>query len=252
LTGIAQYYALFLPVRAGLRGANYFHETLDAFLCSYYTNPRINTPLRQAQKEFFDGFYAESIPYMRGFVYILLMDGLTRQGSKELNDDDLTVLDKIVLGLMLRQRQGRRTQSKHWLEAFYPLLGKERVDNEFFGMVAGETVDLKPISSNLFLNGIQLKLRPVQQEVMDFGMSLSSPRTQVVRELQVGSRAELAGLQNGDILLRSSTVGESLSRFERRFHYVVERNGQASEGEYWPRSFDKVASFQLAEWLSES
>lgn len=148
-------------MRAGLRGIEYFRETLNAFLCSYYTNPRINIPLRQAQKAFFAEFYAQSVPYMRGFAYLLLMDGLLRQDAQEPYEDGLACIDKVVLDLMLRQRQGSPTQSKHWLEALYPLIGKERADKEFSGMMAGETIDLNPVSSDISLQGVQLNLLTV-------------------------------------------------------------------------------------------
>ncbi len=183
---------------------------------------------------------------MRGFIYLLLIDGLLRQRSKELNEDPVG-LDNIVPDPMPRQRQGERIQSKHWREALYPLPGKERVDKEFSRMMAGETIDLELISFNIIApDGSQLKLLPIQQEVMDIGFDSSSQSPRGVTGLRSGSRAELAGLQNGDKLLKSSRIEESLSRSWMHFLYVVDRNGQEIEGKYWPRSFDRVSSFQLA------
>ncbi len=83
---------------------------------------------------------------------------------------------------------------------------------------------------------------------MDIGIDLSSLTTRVVTRLAPGSRAELAGLQDGDKILKTSGMGYSLKRFRMHVQYVVERNGgQEIEGRYWPRSFDTVSSFQLAE-----
>ena len=187
--GIAQYYALFLPVRVGLRGFDYFRETLNAFLCSYYTNPKKNMPLRQAQNEFFSNVYATSIPYMRGFVYLLLVDGLIRQAT-----EGSIGLDEIVLEMTHRQRKGERVQSQHWLEALYPLLGKVQAVEDFSRMMAGETIDLGRIASSISINGQQLRLLPVEQEVMEVGIDPSSLEKGVVLGLIAGSRAERAGL----------------------------------------------------------
>ena len=101
-------------------------------------------PLKQAQEELFANPYAESIPYRRGFVYLLLVDGLLRQGT-----DGLINLDNIVLDLMHRQRNRERVQSRHWLEALYPFLGEERAAKEFSRMMAGETLDLQHLSRPL-------------------------------------------------------------------------------------------------------
>ncbi|KAK0622429.1 hypothetical protein B0T14DRAFT_475415 [Immersiella caudata] len=245
LEGIAQFYCLYLPVRFGLRGIDYFIETLNGFLTAYYTNPKINISMDEAESTFYSDFYAESIPYMRGFVYLLLQDGLLTDSLLQ-NDARGNSLDTIVLDFIRRQRRGEVVNSKNWLEALYPWIGKERADAEYRSMLAGETIDLSRITTSLATLGMPLKLERVEQEIFEVGFDPSTTNSRVMTGLRSGSRAELAGLRNGDKLIRTSNVWECRDRMDRNFHFVVERDGERVHGKFWPRSFQSAVSFQCS------
>ncbi|KAK0639867.1 hypothetical protein B0T16DRAFT_383627 [Cercophora newfieldiana] len=243
LEGIAQFYALYLPVRFGLRGVDYFIETLNGFLSAYYTNPKINISMDEAESTFYADFYAESISYMRGFVYLLVQDALLTD-SRPPTDARGNALDTIVLDFARRQRRGEVVTSKDWLEALYPWVGKERADTEYRNMLAGETIDLSGIATSLTTLGMPLKLERVEQEIFEVGFDPLTMNSRVVTGLRAGSRAELAGLQNGDKLIKTSSVWECRDRMDKNFSFVVERDGERVHREFWPRSFQTASSFQ--------
>jgi len=232
-------------VRFGLRGVDYFIETLNGFLSAYYTNPKINISMDEVASTFWSDFYAESIPYMRGFVYLLLQDGLLAD-SRPPTDARGNALDMIILDFGRRQKRGEEVNSKDWLEALYPWIGKERADREYRNMLAGEAIDLGGIATSWNTLGMPLKLERVEQEIFEVGFDRSSMDSRVVTGLRSGSRAELAGLRNGDKLIKTSSVWECRDRMDRNFWFVVERDGERVHGEFWPRSFQKASSFQCS------
>lgn len=220
-------------------------ETLNGFLAAYYTNPKINISMDEAESTFYSDFYAESISYMRGFVYLLLQDGLLTD-SRPQTDARGNALDTIVLEFARRQRRGEVVNSKDWLEALYPWVGKERADTEYRNMLAGETIDLGGISTSLNTLAMPLKLERVEQEIFEVGFDPSTMNSRVVTGLRSGSRAEMAGLRNGDKLIKTSSVWECRDRMDRKFSFVVERDGERIHGEFWPRSFQRALSFQCS------
>jgi hypothetical protein len=67
----------------------------------------------------------------------------------------------------------------------------------------------------------------------------------VVRSLKGGSRAEQAGLKEGDRIVRSSYPWRCVDRFDEQMRVVVERGGLEIEIEYWPRNFEMADSWQM-------
>ncbi|OAA77965.1 pdz/dhr/glgf [Akanthomyces lecanii RCEF 1005] len=244
IEGIAQFYAVFLPVRAGFRKADYFRRVMSQFLCAYYTNPLIEVPLRETEGAFYSDPSAQWTPYMRGFVYLLLVDASLRQASSA-SARRQNPIDDVVMSLTRRNRQGEQTTASTWLKTLYPLLGKEVADKQYQTLIDGGTLHLSsdftfPVAEYLFM------LRPVEQEVFELGFNAKSLRSGVVEGVLAGSRAALAGLQNGDVIQHFSRVSVALMDSQKTVSFSVTRVGQDKEikGEFRPRSFDKVCSFQ--------
>ncbi|CEJ91947.1 hypothetical protein VHEMI07628 [[Torrubiella] hemipterigena] len=74
IEGIADFYALYLPVMAGVKGVEYFCQILDEFLTMYYTSPYLHTPLRQVPND----ANGNLVSYRRGFMYLFLLDAQLR------------------------------------------------------------------------------------------------------------------------------------------------------------------------------
>lgn len=88
---------MFLPVRAGFRGDDYFGKVINKFLCAYYTNSLINISLQSTEKDFYKDTRAEWTPYMRGFVYLLLVDVSLREPLASLQKEN--AIDNIFISI---------------------------------------------------------------------------------------------------------------------------------------------------------
>jgi predicted metalloprotease with PDZ domain len=88
-------------------------------------------------------------------------------------------------------------------------------------------------------------LKKVDQEILDFGIDRESFEEGVVRGLKEGSRAEQAGLKEGDRIVKSSYPWRCVDHFEEEMSVVVERHGLETEIKYWPRSFAIAKSWQM-------
>ncbi len=181
---------------------------------------------------------------MRGFVYLLLVDASLRQASSA-SARRQNPIDDVVMSLTRRNRQGEQTTASTWLKTLYPLLGKEVADKQYQTLIDGGTLHLSsdftfPVAEYLFM------LRPVEQEVFELGFNAKSLRSGVVEGVLAGSRAALAGLQNGDVIQHFSRVSVALMDSQKTVSFSVTRVGQDKEikGEFRARSFDKVCSFQ--------
>lgn len=238
--GIANFYALYVPVRAGVKGVEYFRELLDNFLCAYYTSPLVATPL----KDVGSGFHGQLIPYTRGVVYLLFMDAFLRLASTE-SLKDCNPIDEVVLSILDKYYKGDVTDVSLWLDTLYPRLGKEVVDGQFQSMMNGTV--LQPDTLFTFPVGEKvIKLEAVDQEAMEVGFDSKSFETRIIEGLLPGSRAELAGLQNGDELVGNTDYSASKYNVEQTARVTVQREGVRIHVEYRPRSFAKVPSFRTA------
>lgn len=217
---------------------------MNQFLCAYYTSPLIEVPLRDTEDGFYSDPSAQWTPYMRGFVYLLLVDASLRQASSA-SGQKPNPMDDVVMSLTRHNRQGRQTTASTWLETLYPLLSKDVVDKQYQTLINGGYLHLSsdftfPVAEFLFT------LKPVEQEVFELGFDAKSLRSGVVEGVLPGSRAALAGVRNGDVIQHFSRVSVALMDPQKAISFSVTRIGQdkAITGEYRPRSFDEVSSFQ--------
>jgi hypothetical protein len=67
----------------------------------------------------------------------------------------------------------------------------------------------------------------------------------VVRGLKAGSRAEQAGLKEGDRIVKSSYLWRCVDHFKEKMTVAVEREGAEMEIRYWPRGFEMAKSWQM-------
>ena len=146
-----------------------------------------------------------------------------------------------------------------------------KVVNEYYGIAAGELV--VPAEECLAREGLSLVRR--DQEVFQLWFQEESFNERVIVGLEEGSRAQKAGLREGDRLLRNGYLWQVCDEFEREMRVVVARKeeGRGEEGEeeakgedgegrkdekkerevevkirFWPRGWEKVECWQ---WVIE-
>ncbi|RAL12934.1 uncharacterized protein BO97DRAFT_477582 [Aspergillus homomorphus CBS 101889] len=200
--GLAQFYSAYLPYRFGLRGEDYLRNRLNASLSAYGTSPRIGMDALDSQKEFYDDWYAELVPYMRGCAYLLQIDSRLRKktGSFSLNQN--SPMDEIVIDMAKHWRNGVQLQARDWLGYLCPYLG-EHVAQELQDMLRGKVLNMR----ETIVIHESWALSPTEQEILEFGFALSSINKRIICGLIPGSRAAYAGLKDGLPLLSISRAG---------------------------------------------
>lgn len=247
--GIANYYATFLPYRFGLVSPSYVTTRVNGSLCRYYTNPEINIPMSDALKYFFTSWYSKWIPYDRGFAYFLLVDDQLRRLPGEPDSNASGLFDRIVVDLSVRWRRGEKVQQKDWLTSIgYFLRDRVECAAQLRAVLTG-----KPSISlaGRRVGSTKNMLRETRQYVLQFGYSRPSVTSRVVEGVVPGSHAELAGLRNGDVILRTGSTTEAAQGSLTKYFVLVERHGEELTVEYFPRGDQEVSCWQLESYKED-
>ncbi|KAJ6786508.1 hypothetical protein PWT90_08657 [Aphanocladium album] len=242
IEGIAEYYSTFLPYRFKLVPPSYVTSQINGSLIRYYTNPDINIPMEDADKHFFTSWYAEWIPYDRGFAYLLLVDDQLRRVRGEPDSNSSGILDRIVLDISARSRRGEKMQRKDWLAALsYFLQGSVDYAGQFQDMLRGRTITL----AGRRVGSTRNVLRETRQNVLEMGFSRLALSRRIVEGLVPGSHAEKAGLRNGDAIIKTPVVYDLAKDPLAKYFVLVERDGQEIRIEYSPREDREVSCWML-------
>ncbi|KAJ7271028.1 peptidase M61 domain-containing protein [Mycena rebaudengoi] len=242
IEGIAEFYAITLPYRFGLVSPSYVSHAVTSKLGGYFTNPDRHLPMREAMEQFFSSWYAEKIPYNRGFAYLLLIDARLRRLAGVADARSPGPLDDIVVDLSQRMWRGEKVVSRDWLRELGRWLDGTDYEAEFRGMLKGATV---PIGAGTFVgseaNGLTMKRR----RVLQFGFDRAALNTRVVGAVVPGSEAERAGLRVGDRIVRTDRGGKVQEDTEARYGLMVERGGEVFRVEWLPREEREVTCWEL-------
>lgn len=242
--GIADFYAALLPYQFGLVPPSYVTDRINGLLLNYFTNPMINVPIGEAYKSFFDTWYAEWIPYTRGSAYFLLVADQLRRTQGGADSNSFKLFDQVIVDLAVRQRRGEKIQQKDWLAGINHFL-QGSVDHvgQLRDMLEGKTVNL----AGRRMGSTRNMLRETRQRILQFGFSKTSTSTRIVEGLIPGSRAEQAGLRNGDIIVETGSAADVAEDPTLEYYVVVNRNGRDVRIQYLPREDREVSC-----WLLES
>lgn len=219
---------------------------MNAFLSAYYTNPLVSAALSQldALGQSHD-WYRSSAKTLRAFVYMLKMDTYTRRAAVSRGVDVMRPLDDLVGELCARRMEGQRVQKRDWMEGIAHWIGREDAERHFREMLEeGRVNELDDVVTSF---GGTYGPQPVEQETLDFGFERRSLDEGCVKGVVGGSRAQEAGLKDGDVIVWHSKPWLCELHFEGKFSLAVEREGEQLTVEYWPRSKEKVRCWQVLE-----
>lgn len=242
ILGIAEYYATLLPHRFRLVPPSYVTARVNGNLLEYYTNLEINMTMRDVLKYVFTSWHAEWIPYNRGFAYFLLVDGQLRRLPGHPDSYSVGLMDQIIIDLSLRHRWGQVIQRKDWLAGVgYFLQGRVDYVQQLQDMLDGKSINL----ASRRIGSTRNTLRETTQNVMHLGFSKLSTYRKIVEGLVPGSRAEQAGLRNGDKIVDIRPTSDVAKDPFTKCHIVVDRNWKNVRIEYLPREDREVFCWQL-------
>lgn len=235
MPGIADYYTLILPFHFGVYTTQKFLANANREAVGYYTNPFVTWNNTHASDMAWQLSHAQRLPYYRGCIYFIKLDAQIRAASAGRRS-----LDDLMLVLLRAKNVGQDYGLDVWLKLLSDELGTRGID-EFYAMLNGSLVI--PQEPSLYDD---FELVREDQEPYDLGFDEKSLTERVIDGLDPHSRAAEAGLKNGDVVLDSTFMWETVGELDGMMSMKIRRGQKEMNLKYWPRSFDKVESYHWA------
>lgn len=235
--GTAEYYSTVLSFRAGAISVDKVINTFNDRADAYYSNPYRALSNPDAAKKFWTDPVAQTVPYGRGFLYLLQAESAIRAASKGQRG-----LDDVVKELRRRQVAGEPYGIAQWLELVGKEVGPERAKAGYDYMVSG---GLLRLPTDIYAPCLVVVEHPARPFQLGFARS-SLNDDRVVRDLEPGSPADVAGVRNGDVVVEVNDINAvrgkadmplvlTLRRGETQLTVSYLPRGAPVEGYHWER-----------------
>lgn len=245
--GSANLYQSRLPLRYGLVGSQAFLRDLNYYAGRYYTNVMADQPNNEIAKRFWSDTRIRTLPYDRGMFYLATVDAAVRRRSRGRRS-----LDNILNELLAAERSGHETRLVDWETALSRDLGPDAV-TEFQAFLAGR-VPLPP--SDAFGPCFRRTTAKLRRYELGFDSAVLAEPRRIVRGLQSGSAAAIAGVRDGDEIVlpvpqdaiqgnQTETLKLRLRRGGRDFDVSYLPRGETIDAYQWVR-IPTVAEAQCA------
>ncbi|KAH8882197.1 hypothetical protein GQ53DRAFT_831772 [Thozetella sp. PMI_491] len=229
--GVAVYYAVVAPYLGGAVDRQYLIRWLNNNAQSYYTSSTTNMTWQSVVDHYWTSLDIVKTPYGRGFIYLAAVQGLVARATNGTKG-----LDDIVLELYQMYLARQTTQSEQFLEVLARLVGQQQAEESYSNLTNGTLI--VPAADGLAKFGLRMVRRDAER--LEIGFTQNSSK---VASLVPGSRAEQAGLREGDVIVRAWGVWGAGDSLDNLYQVVVLRDGQELPIKYWPRSHDKVENW---------
>ncbi|MFE4194585.1 hypothetical protein ACFRJ9_01865 [Paenarthrobacter sp. NPDC056912] len=234
--GTAEYYSLLLQYRGGaLDVATLVHE-LNSRTSGYLTNPLHVVNNREAAEQFWQDSRAQRIPYGRGLLYLIAVDGRIRLAS-----DGRKCLDDVVLDILRTQRNGGTVTLDGWVERVAAHIGPD-ARAMFEHMVSGADIE---IPGTAFDGAVAATATLEHTLELGFDHASFKLTPRVVRGLDASSAAASAGLREGDALRTAGVPTTVMNHNDAELELDIIRDGETLTVRFWPRGH-KVPSLRWA------
>ncbi|KAK1061948.1 hypothetical protein LTR74_010612 [Friedmanniomyces endolithicus] len=238
--GIATYYQLFLPYRLGKTTPAEFVRQLNMNLQAYFTNPTINMSNEEVAEQTWQNSAAQRLPYHRGLLYFLRLEYHMWQSS-----GGKLGIRSPVLQLLERKRKGEAFDLSCWISLVGAAIDNPAVAQEQYrDMAAGGFLSLPPSA----LSHFDLSVVSTAQERLELGFDTASLNSRVISGTVPGSRAEEAGIKDGDAIVQTKSMyWQVADDISQNMRMRLMRDGVTFDVSYWPRSREKVPSVQVVD-----
>ncbi|WP_129793811.1 hypothetical protein [Sphingosinicella sp. CPCC 101087] len=224
--GTAEYYSILLARRAGLLDDGRFLEEINERAGGYYAHSFRSLSNAEAAQRFWSDPFVQQVPYGRGFLYLARTDGAIRTAS-----DGRRSLDDVVLALRERQAAGQSYGIADWLDLVGREIGRDRAEQDYRSMAAGEVVRPGSAFADCFL------AVPAPARRLELGFARRSFNDgAVVQGLIEGSYAERAGVRDGDAILDYTDLDEISADAAKEMRLTIRRDGREQVISYLPRA----------------
>lgn len=234
--GLAVYYQIRLPWRAGLVSSADYLTDINDTAARYYTNELVNMTFPEVMNDYWGDRRKIVIPYDRGAIYLATVDEAIRQKSGGKRS-----LDDVVRIIVARLREGQQLSDKDWIALMRDELGQAGVDG-YEAMIAGW-----PLVPGSSAYGPCFRRVPAMIRRYNLGYTVRPPAdgrgAYFVENLIKGSEADKAGIRNGDqIVLRTNTDGAQRIP-DLTLTVKITRDGKTFPITYLPRA-EPVAAYK--------
>jgi hypothetical protein len=224
--GTAEYYSLALSWRAHAISLDKVVQTLNERADAYYTNPFRALSNPEAAKRFWTDPIAQTVPYGRGWLYLIQTDAQIRAASKGARS-----LDDVVKELYRREAAKQPFGIPQWLELAGREIGTAQAKAGYDRMVSGHLLVPPRDAFAPCLALVRHDVRPIE-----LGFARSSLNDErVVRDLVPGSAADKAGIRNGDVITAMGDFDKVRRDETLPFTLTLRRNGSEVTLSYLPR-----------------
>jgi predicted metalloprotease with PDZ domain len=232
--GLAVFYQREFLFRAGQIGTDAYLRDLNTHAARFYTNALGDTPNSEVAAGFWRDTRIRTLPYDRGFLYFATVDETLRQTSGNRRS-----LDDLTKELRSLQDQGQALTPASWAALVRRELGDGGV-SAFEQMLGGGA----PLpSSDAFGPCFRRISRDLQRYELGFEPAVLVEPERVVRGLVPDSAAELAGLRNGDRILKPVPQDAVQGDQEARLTLQIRRDDRDFTITYRPRG-ETVSAWQ--------
>jgi hypothetical protein len=224
--GTAEYYSMLLAHRGGELSTDRFIEDLNEKAAAYYSNPYIHLSNPAAAKLFWTDPIAQTVPYGRGLLYLIITDAAIRARTHGRHS-----LDEVVRELYRRETHHEPYGIPQWLELLGRLTGAAAAQHGYARMVSG-ALEIAP--ANRFAPCLHVVQRPTRSFQLGFARaSLNEDR--IVRDLDPQSAAAKAGVRDGDAIVDVQGMLEARKDELRPITLGLRRGGGFTYLTYLPR-----------------
>jgi predicted metalloprotease with PDZ domain len=222
--GLADYYGVVLPFRAGLLSEEAFLDRVNLQARLGYASLYRNLPLSDLAALYWSDFRAQQEPYYRGFFYLAGVDFALRTRGRTLDD--------LVGRLRSRHRSGKPGHVSHWRAMVTDELGAEG-DRLLDGVLLGS---MAPPPAAIWGDAFECRLD--EAPVIEAGFDVSTFITGTVTGLRPDGPAALAGLRDGDVLVSMPTYNALVTRAPGQTSAILVRRGTQELTIHFAPGFD--------------
>lgn len=232
--GSAVFYERLLPLRAGAISPDDFLRNLNSTAGRYYTDALNRTANDEISKRFWEDTRIRTLPYDRGSLYLAVVNAevLKRSGGRR-------SLDDLIFKILDLHRHGDPVSRRTWTDLLEREAGP-RATTEFRDMLAGAVV--LP-ASDAFGPCFRRVTRPLRRYQLGFDPKVLIEPSRTVRGLVPSSAAQLAGLRDGDRILKPVPQDGIQGNQTERLTLLIGRADSTLEITYLPRG-ETVSAYQ--------
>lgn len=226
--GIAEYYGSVAPYGGSSISRTQLIDFLNDSTQAYYTSPVVDMEYGDYLRRAWDDLHITRICYYRGFIYIAAENGRIRKatgGAKSFDD--------VALELYRRRLSNEPNDVGDYRALVADIVGEAEEAENYMAMYRGDLI----VPSSDALAGLGLTLVRRDAEKFELGFhSRSMSSDHIIRDLVKGSRAEEAGVREGDEVVESWMTWGAADSLDAMMQIRVRRGDEVKTIKWWPRS----------------